>query len=106
MLIAQHQTNAGHCRKVCMTAKIGFCDPKLMKRLVWECATRKTRGSAGVDAVAMLALISHPSSPFNTLDPASTHTDASRRTTIYRDSSSIQATSQRDMRRATGWSGR
>ena len=29
---------------------------------VWECATRKTRGSAGVDAVAMLALISHPSS--------------------------------------------
>lgn len=48
--------------------------PKSQKRLltslppldgyhqVWECASRKTRGKAGVDAVAMLALISHPSS--------------------------------------------
>lgn len=40
---------------------IKWVTPKGQEKL-WEVASRKTRGKAGVDAVAVLALISHPSS--------------------------------------------
>jgi len=37
------------------------------KEKIWECASRKTRGKSGVDAVSVLALISHPKKPLSTV---------------------------------------
>ncbi|KAI8934624.1 hypothetical protein NX059_008317 [Plenodomus lindquistii] len=34
---------------------------------VWEAAARKTRGSSGVDAVAIVTLLKHPSRPLSTI---------------------------------------
>jgi len=45
---------------------IKWVTPKGQEKL-WEVASRKTRGKAGVDAVAILALISHPSKPLSTV---------------------------------------
>jgi ADP-ribose pyrophosphatase len=37
------------------------------KQRKWETANRKTRSKGGIDAVAILALISHPSRPLSTV---------------------------------------
>jgi ADP-ribose pyrophosphatase len=37
------------------------------KDRVWEAAARKTRGKAGVDAVAITTIIRHPSRPVSTI---------------------------------------
>ncbi|KAK9423722.1 putative NUDIX hydrolase domain-like protein [Seiridium unicorne] len=46
--------------------KIEFTD-QMGKDRTWEVATRKTRGKAGVDAVAMGNILLHPSKPPSTL---------------------------------------
>jgi ADP-ribose pyrophosphatase len=46
--------------------KVTYVDAKGTER-VWEVASRKTRGSAGVDAVAMGNIIYHPSKPPSTI---------------------------------------
>ncbi|KAK6076395.1 NUDIX domain-containing protein [Seiridium cupressi] len=46
--------------------KIEFTD-QMGKDRTWEVATRKTRGKAGVDAVAMGNILLHPSQPPSTL---------------------------------------
>ncbi|GHJ86918.1 hypothetical protein NliqN6_3320 [Naganishia liquefaciens] len=37
------------------------------KKRVWEAAERSTRGKSGVDAVAIIALLDHPSRPLSTV---------------------------------------
>ncbi|KAK3933726.1 NUDIX hydrolase domain-like protein [Diplogelasinospora grovesii] len=46
--------------------KIEYVD-QVGKARTWEAATRKTRGKAGVDAVAMGNILLHPSRPLSTL---------------------------------------
>ncbi|KAF3039938.1 hypothetical protein E8E12_008445 [Didymella heteroderae] len=46
--------------------KVDYIDAKGVSR-VWEVASRKTRGKAGVDAVAMGNIIYHPSKPPSTI---------------------------------------
>ncbi|KAJ4989652.1 NUDIX domain-containing protein [Stagonosporopsis vannaccii] len=46
--------------------KVSYIDAHGVSR-VWEVASRKTRGSAGVDAVAMGNIIYHPSKPPSTI---------------------------------------
>jgi ADP-ribose pyrophosphatase len=46
--------------------KISWQDQTGKKR-VWEAAARKTRGSAGVDAVAIVTIIRHPNRPPSTI---------------------------------------
>jgi ADP-ribose pyrophosphatase len=46
--------------------KVDYIDAKGVPR-VWEVASRKTRGSSGVDAVAMGNIIHHPSKPPSTI---------------------------------------
>lgn len=46
--------------------KIEFTD-QMGKDRTWEVATRKTRGKAGVDAVAMGNILLHPSRPASTM---------------------------------------
>ncbi|KAI5451772.1 hypothetical protein NCC49_001419 [Naganishia albida] len=46
--------------------KIDWEDETGRKR-VWEAAERSTRGKAGVDAVAIVALLDHPSKPLSTV---------------------------------------
>jgi len=46
--------------------KINWTDQTGRQR-VWEAASRKTRGSAGVDAVAIVPILRHPSRPVSTV---------------------------------------
>jgi ADP-ribose pyrophosphatase len=57
------QTNES---KFLSLSKLRWTDEEGKDR-VWESADRKTRSSGGVDAVAILALLSHPRLPLSTI---------------------------------------
>ena len=90
--------------------KIDWIDQSGKER-VWEVASRKTRGKAGVDAVAMGNIIYHPSKPPTTILVLQYRPPVDRITVewpagLIDGSESAEEAAVRELREETGYEGR
>jgi ADP-ribose pyrophosphatase len=65
--ISWQGTESIHTRGLHVRAVITIYPDQTGKDRVWEAAARKTRGKAGVDAVAIVTIIRHPNRPPSTI---------------------------------------